>query len=362
MKKNYYEILGVPKTATTEEIKQRYRQLVREHHPDVAANKAASQSIFLEISEAYKTLVSADRRLIYDASIDVPRPRPRPRPGPSVRRPSPPEQQTRPRTAEVQRLVREAQSAFSTGQFRSAIFACKEARKLDPKNMQAHIILGDIYRIQGQTDDAIAMYTIAVQLDPRNVDVQAKLDRLIRKSGPGAAERRASLRMGLNLIVTAGAAFALVMLALEPGRGIGWLRNFSVLAAWSPALVLVLLVEGALAGFMLSMNETVQRIDDELIFPSVRSSGLRAVSYPIGLLLVLFSLASFYAGVALYALIGFTQGSFSKSVLRSFVVVLFVVLATAAVFSPGRGSILLFGGNLVFPALCVGWAVGDIFR
>jgi curved DNA-binding protein len=64
--KDYYETLGVAKTATPEEIKQAFRKLARIHHPDVAKNKAAGEEKFKEINEAYEVLGDQDKRRRYD--------------------------------------------------------------------------------------------------------------------------------------------------------------------------------------------------------------------------------------------------------------------------------------------------------
>jgi DnaJ-class molecular chaperone len=64
--KDYYETLGVAKTATPEEIKPAFRKLARIHHPDVAKNKAAGEAQFKEINEAYEVLGDADKRGKYD--------------------------------------------------------------------------------------------------------------------------------------------------------------------------------------------------------------------------------------------------------------------------------------------------------
>jgi|HubBroStandDraft_1064217.scaffolds.fasta_scaffold62221_2 curved DNA-binding protein len=64
--KDYYETLGVARTATPDEIKQAFRKLARIHHPDVAKNKAAGEEKFKEINEAYEVLGDPDKRRRYD--------------------------------------------------------------------------------------------------------------------------------------------------------------------------------------------------------------------------------------------------------------------------------------------------------
>jgi curved DNA-binding protein len=64
--KDYYETLGVPRTASPEEIKQAFRKLARVHHPDVAKNKVAGEKKFKEINEAYEVLGDPEKRKKYD--------------------------------------------------------------------------------------------------------------------------------------------------------------------------------------------------------------------------------------------------------------------------------------------------------
>jgi molecular chaperone DnaJ len=66
-KRDYYEVLGVPKTASQDEIKQAYRRLARQYHPDVAKDdpKAAEEK-FKEFSEAYEVLADPEKRQRYD--------------------------------------------------------------------------------------------------------------------------------------------------------------------------------------------------------------------------------------------------------------------------------------------------------
>ena len=54
--RDYYETLGVPKTASADEIRSAFRKLARKYHPDVAKDKKAAEEKFKEINEAYEVL------------------------------------------------------------------------------------------------------------------------------------------------------------------------------------------------------------------------------------------------------------------------------------------------------------------
>lgn len=64
--KDYYEILGVPRTASDAEIKKAFRKLAREYHPDVAKNKKQAEEKFKDINEAYEVLGDPTKRKKYD--------------------------------------------------------------------------------------------------------------------------------------------------------------------------------------------------------------------------------------------------------------------------------------------------------
>jgi molecular chaperone DnaJ len=66
MARDYYEILGVQRTASEAELKAAYRKLAMEHHPDRNAGKPESEAKFKECAEAYAILSDAQKRAAYD--------------------------------------------------------------------------------------------------------------------------------------------------------------------------------------------------------------------------------------------------------------------------------------------------------
>ncbi|MEW6103235.1 MAG: molecular chaperone DnaJ [bacterium] len=66
MKRDYYEILGVSKNASSDEIKSAYRRLAKKYHPDVAGGSKQAEEKFKELAEAYEVLSSPQKRSQYD--------------------------------------------------------------------------------------------------------------------------------------------------------------------------------------------------------------------------------------------------------------------------------------------------------
>ena len=65
-KRDYYEVLGVSRDASVDDIKKAYRKLARKHHPDVNPGDKDSENRFKEISEAYAVLSDEKKKAEYD--------------------------------------------------------------------------------------------------------------------------------------------------------------------------------------------------------------------------------------------------------------------------------------------------------
>lgn len=71
--KDYYEILGVGKDADQKEIKLAYRRLAKKYHPDLNRKDKEAKDKFIELKEAYDTLIDPVKRKIYDQAGYDPR-------------------------------------------------------------------------------------------------------------------------------------------------------------------------------------------------------------------------------------------------------------------------------------------------
>lgn len=66
MARDFYQVLGLARTADEKEIKKAYRKLARQYHPDVNPNDKTAESKFKEVNEAFQVLSDKDKRTLYD--------------------------------------------------------------------------------------------------------------------------------------------------------------------------------------------------------------------------------------------------------------------------------------------------------
>lgn len=383
---DYYVILGVPYGATPEQIRKRYRELARQYHPDVNPSPSAKEE-FIRIQEAYRVLIDPERRRHYNAMLAMARQQQqasqaRSSPRPASGRPSTGSSQS-PATSEVQRLIQQAELAFVSGRLRDAFLHARRVVKLQPRNATAHMIMGDVYRLQGQIDAALHAYTIALQLDPHNVRLQRKFERLVSVKGedaratatrayprsrlpalqfPSELNRYAIQSLGLS------AVFFLVFLAnLFPGQPTPFLAWLPMISHWSLNLIFLLLLDGLLTGVLLSASGWVVPLEDALPW---RSEGKADGHSPLpirrylsaGTGLVAIASICFPIAALIYAVLGVMQNAFNRSLNRAFLFTAGLTVGFALAYPFTTLQVLGFGGNLLFIGMLCGWLIADAFR
>ncbi|MDR3709326.1 MAG: DnaJ domain-containing protein [Capsulimonadaceae bacterium] len=225
LKRNYYEVMGLPRGATATEIKHRYHDLARQFHPDRAQDKELAQRLFSQINLAYRTLANASDRARYDDSLDLDAPAPihahagwsadssqtaaapgggfvhvAARPGPAVGRSAPtgpmPTRQTptgpmaarptptspldgagKPRVT-IAQLLEQARALYARGDRDRAMAACRRILSAAPENFEALVLSGDIHADNFRSADAISAYQRALKAQPGNRTLEDRIRRL----------------------------------------------------------------------------------------------------------------------------------------------------------------------------------------
>jgi curved DNA-binding protein CbpA len=403
----YYEVLGIARTATPEEIRRRFRTLARQFHPDVSADGKQSHERFIQISEAYQVLSDAGRRAAYDLALrdrerfrqaiaarqaqrqaasrpptsaraPAPPAGPPPRPGPGAQAPTAtPRQQVR-----LEQTLRAAEAAFRAGRLKDASHYCRTLLDMDRRYGPAYELLGDIYSRQRRVAQAVQMYSMAAQLTRANGLVMAKLNRLQAREGGATvssrgdrnmdAARRALLRRhasqrfliavaGLGAVVGMVAAFGMGRLPPAPAGRLGW----PIVPGWTDMLLCLLVISGWALGVTLALTGALRALDDEFFYP--RAGRTRSL-LPLGLLVAITGGLFYYLGAAIYLVAASVQECLSGSVL--------LVLGGSALLMGAFAGVawlrlhdvemaqqlLLVGGNVIFLSMLAGWFFGDIFR
>jgi len=354
-----YDILGVSPDADLADIKQSYRRLVREFHPDVSADKLAAHDRFVAIVNAYKTLSDPLKREIYDRS----RQREAQRVAPQYSWKEELRQQS------IDSLLTAAELYLFRGQPELAIVKCQEVLQRDPNNPHAYALMGDIYRELSKFNEAVLMYTYAVQFAPKSQLYQRRLEELLQMEQ--AAARRVTAQSAVSseqsavgrphapspaaiVVGVVCIAFTLASLAwvwFDPGELL-----FNVVPKHA-------LIAAALSAFLLGLAlpllHWVGHVDEELFMSADTFAG---GAFPVGVLIGLLGLCWFYLSVACYVVMALVQEQFSWSVVKMIAIAFALVCIFAGLCPAIATQVFLWGGNVIFTSLLIGWSVGSMGR
>lgn len=165
---DYYALLGVGREASESEIRERFRSLAREAHPDLAPGglKAEAEARFQQLTEALNVLCNAERRQAYDRERLLAASH-----GGS------------PADAVVQDYMEQGNSAYRSGAYAEAAGNYAFAALRDPKDARAHHHLGLASARAGDLRAAVKALETAVALDPHNVVLLKDAGKIFRQAG-----------------------------------------------------------------------------------------------------------------------------------------------------------------------------------
>ncbi len=380
--RNHYEILGVAQDAGIDEIRAKYKTLVRKYHPDVAKDKETAHKLFIQITDAYNTLSDPMKRKEYDAKLK-PQTQPQapygaastgskyyPPPGPGQGA----QTQGAPRGKKTaEEYLKAAQSSFIHRRLVEAMSFCQQAVSQAPDNPKAHIMMGDIFSAQGKKDKAIESYARALQLNPNSREADDKLTAIMggRARDLGRSRMPAFNTSKMMLINVGGwslGVFLIAMLGLNSGSPASPFTSIPMVSTWSWNVFLLVAASSFTIGVMLALNGVLGDMQDDLFATPMATKG----AVPVGWVLTVGSLFFFIGAAVLYLIIGGMQKTMQRPVMIMLGCVLGIVVLASFFYSPevdamalgaNAGAspglqVFLFGGNTSFIAMLAGWAVG----
>ncbi len=354
-----YEVLGLQQTASVEQIKQRFRALAREHHPDVATEPEAAEK-FVAISKAYRTLADPRQKAAYDASLSLAGLRVFASDGAASAR-APQGRRAAPPREVLNNMLEQAETAIRVKWFRQAEILCLQVLHADSTLVHAYELLGEARLGTGQTENALGVFEHALRLDPRNGRLRSRIDQLtsakpspsraVRKSRKAVASAPTGDRgaMGLLSRLACGTLGAWALLSLlsavrqNPQAGLASILVYTAAAA-------------AISGAALALGGVFAASRQALGFTAARRSR------PVGPALMGLSVLSFYAAALYYGAQCVRGRAISSSLLLALAVSFGIVGLFAFMVDAEKARVLLLGGNVAFLALVAGWSVADRLR
>ena len=161
---DYYALLGVGREATESEIRERFRMLARDAHPDRAPRelKAQAEAHFQELTEAVNVLCNQTRRELYDREQMMSHP---------------------PADAVVHDYMELGIAAYRAGEYAEAAGNFGLAVGRDPRNSRAQHFLGLASARAGDLRAAVKALEAAVVLEPHNVALLKDAGKIFRQAG-----------------------------------------------------------------------------------------------------------------------------------------------------------------------------------
>lgn len=353
MAKTHYEVLGLSAKCSAAEIRSAYRKLVMLHHPDRSSDPK-SKALFLAATEAYEVIGDPERRQQYDDRLGLEQ---------AIaerRRNNPPSA----RLAEIKLDVNRLSTLYSRGNFPEAENLARSILERDRRQPIPYAVLGDIARMSGNKREAVRLYALATQYDPKNPVYRQRYDELTQSpvamshvsreeivSAP--AEKPAAMFapfFGLGLVLIAG---GYLVFAKEAPL----LPSIGLISTWTLGLVVMLFFSGVAVGSSMALDGQLDN------FQSGRQTIGGTAPW---VALASIAVVNFWIAALMYLGIGVSKGSFNSSTSRilASVVAAVCVLAFAAEISGSISGfqVVLWGGNLVYLGAVCGWMVTDALR
>jgi curved DNA-binding protein CbpA len=166
---DYYSLLGVSREATESEIRERFRSLAREAHPDraPAERRAEAEAKFQELAQAVNVLTDPERRKIYDFELSL------------ANAPGVPGESD----AIAQNYVAQGIAAFREKRYADAAGNFRLAVHRDPRDARSRHYLGLASARSGDMRSAVRAVEGALALDPQNPRLLADAGSIFRQAG-----------------------------------------------------------------------------------------------------------------------------------------------------------------------------------
>ena len=339
-----YQILGLPIGAGPRQIRRRYRELARRHHPDVAANPQEAHDRFVRLQQAYETLSDPAQREAWERRLTG----------------AAPTIETRPPSGTYRdQLLRQAREALRAGALKRARDLCAEALELNPLDADSYRLMGEIYLTAGRVELGQELLEEARRLEE---DDGAEARRRAATPGPRPEAGRhrpfvwvpEPVRLRRSVLFGGAAAVVVCLLLMYVNAMAAAGRLTLEFAALGLAAAFVSGLAGGASGLL-------GHADQLLAWRS--SVGAGQATTPLGLVTVVAAVFLHPGlGVLIYAIGSLVTEEPALPVLKFFLIC-FALSAACWLVSARQDwwGFVWPGGNLVFLSACLGWAAGSIF-